>query len=146
LDYDIGEHPPIYPKRLSYDNAILFFLTDEVLGGYFNTMEESIGIYSYCPYMAKDLPYIDDVVYTVDHEYIHWLLYMFVDDWASHCFDKICNDINDWMTGWDNYIEELAYDFSLTTMWWSDSIEIGFGYFMENQTKINEYIKEWIME
>lgn len=91
----LGRFPTVLPDRLGYDHAIEFFITGEVLCGYFCPDDETIGIYSLCPNMSKDLPNIEDVVFTIDHEFIHWILYAFIDDWASTCWDNIARDIEE---------------------------------------------------
>ena len=95
---DLGEYPEIDTEQAyePLDNSIEFFLANEVLCGCYRSFENIISIYALCPRITSDLPYMEDIVHLIDHETIHWVLFMFIDLWASYCFDEICGDVDDW--------------------------------------------------
>ena len=97
---DLGEYPTINTEQGPdpLEGSILFFLNKEVLGACICFEDNIISIYSLCLKMATDLPYIEDVVYTIDHETIHWVLFEFIDCWASWCFDNVSGYIKKWIT------------------------------------------------
>lgn len=96
------EHPDIIPKILDYDDAIEFFIKSSVVGGAYNTVNtkfgnENIMIWSYCPNIGSDLPYMEDVVDAVDHEFMHHLLYVLEGLWVTDCWDRIYWNIFYWL-------------------------------------------------
>lgn len=79
------------------EDSIVFFLKNEILGGCYWHDENIISIYSMCPKVSSDLPYIKDVVYTIDHESMHWIIFGLAGYWSSWCFDNIARSIEKWI-------------------------------------------------
>jgi hypothetical protein len=104
MEHEEIEHPNIYPIILDYDDVVDFFLQNSVVGGAYNTIHvefesESILIWGYCPMMAKDLPYIEDVADLIEHEYMHHLLYVLEGLQTTDSWDNIYWSIFDWIKG-----------------------------------------------
>lgn len=77
------------------DDVLYFLLGGEVMGGCYFYIENEIYLYSFCNNMMdRDLPTIEEVVATVDHESMHWMLYNICGYWVSACFDNICRNID----------------------------------------------------
>jgi hypothetical protein len=96
---DLGEFPEVDVEYAwePMDGSLEFFLSYETLCGMYNVDGNIISIYSLCSNVTKDLPYIEDVVLTMEHETMHWILTEFISYWASICYDNIGRDLDSWI-------------------------------------------------
>lgn len=96
------EHPEIRPERRNMNNVIELFLSGFSIGACCTHVlacsgEDMIYIWSMHSKTNSELPEIEEIIFAVDHEFMHHLLFCIEGLWVTTAFDSILWDVDEWI-------------------------------------------------